>query len=448
MKPLATALFCWACLPALAQSPQYRNLWNDPEVTQRIDAGIQANRMGWATVRVLDAAGQPVNGAKISIEQTRHSFLFGANLFMLGGFPNAAENARYEEAFTSLFNYGTAPFYWKTLEPQPGQLRFAADSQPVYRRPPPDLAVDFARRSGITLKGHPLVWDNPTWSYPDWAPRDPAAMDHLLRQRIEQIAARYRDKFAVWDVVNEVFQRQGHMAYPMPEDFVFRAFTTAAKVFPVDARLTLNEASNVWTNFQDETSPFYLLIQNLLLRGAAVNTIGMQMHFFSEDGWKKTLEGTAYQPLKILRVLDRYADFRLPIHITEITIPTLPNTAEGEAAQAEMARNLYRLWFSHPAVEGITWWNLVDDTAAPGEDKWRGGLLRRDFSAKPAQAALRKLINEEWHTRLQRTSSTTGEARFQGFFGQYRATIEANGKSTVVEFRIAKGAPNIVEVRP
>lgn len=432
---------------ALAQTARYREAWNDSGVTRRIDAGIEANRMGWATLRFVDEGGKPVNNVTVSLDQKRHQFLFGVNLFMLGEFPTAAENRKYEEMLPSLFNYATAPFYWKALEPEPGKVRFTKDSPKVYRRPPPDLAVEFAQRAGITLKGHPLVWDSVRWAYPEWSPKDPVEQDRLLRRRIEQIAERYRDKFRAWDVVNEVFNRKVHMANPMPEDFVFRSFQTAAKVFPVDAQLTLNEAGSVWTDFQDETSPFYLLVQNLKLRGARVDTIGMQLHFFNEDTWKRALNGSAMRPSDFFRVLDRYADFRLPIHITEITVPAAPGGAQGEAAQAEVARNLYRLWFSHPAVEAITWWNLVDDTAAPGEDKHLGGLLRRDFTPKAAWNALRKLIQEDWHTRLERQSGATAEVRFQGFYGDYTAKVVRQGKERRIEFRVVKGAPNVIEVK-
>ena len=34
---------------------------------------------------------------------------------------------------------------------------------------------------------------------------------------------------------------------------------------------------------------------------------------------------------------------------------------------ATAVRNLYRIWFSHKAVAGITWWNLVDGCSFPGE---------------------------------------------------------------------------------
>ena len=80
---------------------------------------------------------------------------------------------------------------------------------------------------------------------------------------------------------------------------------------------------------------------------------------------------------------------------------TLPNTPEGERNQAIVVRNYYRLWFSHPSVNAITWWNLVEGTAVKGEDKWNAGLVRRDFTPKPAFIALDQLINHDWKTKFE-----------------------------------------------
>lgn len=434
----------------LAQTPaSFRELWNDPEVTRRIESGIKENRKGWATMRFIDADGKPVTGVRVEVEQTSHKFLFGANLFMLDGFDTPAENAQWKERFLGLFNYGTAPFYWPTLEPERGKPRFAADSPKIYRRPAPDLAVDFARKHNLVLKGHPLVYDQVlNLGLPDWVKPDPDEVDRALRIRMEQIAARYRDSIKIWDVVNEVLSRPGRVQVPMPFDIVYRSYRNAGQLFPADSKLSVNEGDNkVWNEPQVETSHIYLLVQNLRLRGARVDAIGFQAHFYG-DALGRTLRGEEFRPLMMLRNLDRYADFHLPIHITEISIPTQPDSPEGEEIQAEVVRNLYRLWFSHPAVEAITWWNLADGTAFADENKLRAGLVRRDFSPKPAYEALRKLIREEWHTRAQGESGNSGEVRFNGFYGMYKATIrQKNGSEKTIEFPLSKGALNVVEVR-
>ena len=146
-------------------------------------------------------------------------------------------------------------------------------------------------------------------------------------------------------------------------------------------------------------------------------------------------------------MLDRYSDFDRPIHITEITIPALPNSPDGERDQATVARNFYRLWFSHPRIEAISWWNLVDGTAAKGEDKWNAGLLRRDFSPKPAFEALDRLINHDWKTVLETSSTARGEVAFRGFHGEYTVTAQSGGKTVKQTFRLKKGAPNEWTIR-
>ena len=53
------------------------------------------------------------------------------------------KNAEYKKRFKELFNLATIPFYWCDLEPEEGKLRFAKDSPKIYRRPAPDLCLEF-----------------------------------------------------------------------------------------------------------------------------------------------------------------------------------------------------------------------------------------------------------------------------------------------------------------
>ena len=100
---------------AEGRDPAYDRLWQDPEVEQRINVGIQANRMGFATLRFLDAQGAPLTNVEIKLEQTRHEFLFGCNLFMLRQFPTGELNKRYEDVFRSVFNLAVVPFFWSEI---------------------------------------------------------------------------------------------------------------------------------------------------------------------------------------------------------------------------------------------------------------------------------------------------------------------------------------------
>jgi hypothetical protein len=122
----------------------------------------------------------------------------------------------------------------------------------------------------------------------------------------------------------------------------------------------------------------------------------------------------------------------------------------GEDYQEQVLERLCRIYFSHPAVNGIFYWNLVDDTAYVGvtcdENNAKGGLLRRDFSPKPAWKALERLIRQEW------TSSGTldyqaGEAnKFHGFYGCYELEIKTDYGVFHREINLSKFSENRFEI--
>jgi len=429
MKSLILSIFIFAgCYKSFAQSTKLDSLWNDPVVEERINKGIETNRKGDFTISFPAFKGK----TEIEIKQVRHEFLFGANAFMVNGFDTEEKNRKYEKEFASLFNLACIPFYWKTLEPQQDHLRFASNSDPIYRRPPPDAVLEFCQKYNIIPKGHTLVWNNPAHSVPDWLPKDTAEIEKLITKRINIIASKYGNAIQTWDVVNESLHYFPQVI--MPEDYVFKYFDVAKKVYPSSAKLMINEVTSVWQNNSREYSPYYLLIQNLLQRGSTIGAIGLQFHFFNEQLNKDVLAGKDMTPKQLLAVLDLYGRFNKPLHVSEITIPTLPDTEEGQKYQGKLTRNFYRLWFSHPSVEAIIWWNLVDGTAVKNEDKWNGGLLNNDFSPKPSYTALNDLINKEWKTNLKTVVSDNNKYSFRGFYGEYLIRIKQGKK--IIENKI------------
>ena len=144
-----------------------------------------------------------------------------------------------------------------------------------------------------------------------------------------------------------------------------------------------------------------------------------------------------YNPQFICEAIDQYNDFALPMQITEVTIPAYSFDAEDEAIQAEIAEYLYGLWFSSKHMESIIYWNTIDGYAAfapqgdmtAGENYYHGGLLRPDFSKKPIYHTLYKLIHETWHTSETVRTDAQGAATVRAFYGDYRVTVTANGKT-------------------
>ena len=130
----------------------------------RINYGIETYRKGRANVTVR-VDGKPCEGAKIKFTHKKHEFKFGANCFMIDELETPEKNAEYKRLFADAFNLATVPFYWKDLEPVKGSPRYAADSPKIYRRPAPDLCIDFCHKNGIEPKLHCLNYDI---FAPDW----------------------------------------------------------------------------------------------------------------------------------------------------------------------------------------------------------------------------------------------------------------------------------------
>ena len=406
------------------------------ETEERVKNGIELNRKGFAKIKIVDKDGKPVAGKKIKAEQKKHEFLHGSNIFMLDELESEEKNEKYKEAFKDAFNEATLPFYWSDLEPVQGKPRFEKDSPKVYRRPAPDLCLEYCEKYGITPKAHCLTYFN---FQPDWVSKtDIRDMKQKLEIRYKALAERYADRINGWEVINELFCTQppwSKNAFFVSDDVLDWNFKLAEKYFPSN-ELIINEASQVWKwwHFAYTRSGYYQMIKNGLDKGLRIDTIGMQYHVFDRAPNEKNNVTDMYNPKALFSVLDTYEKLGKPLQVTEITIPAYSDTAEDEKIQAELIENLYSIWFSHKAVEAVIYWNLVDGYAAwapqgdmtVGENIFRGGLLRFDMSKKPAYDMIKHLFAERWITNTEAETNGDGTAKFKGFYGDYE--LEINGK--------------------
>ncbi len=428
---------------------------NRAYMEDRIASGIEANRKGLGKLKFVDGEGNPVTGVHAEIRQKTHDFRFGANLFMLDELETEEKNTAYQERFCELFNLATLPFYWCDLEPEQGKPRFEKDSPKIYRRPAPDLCLEFCEKKGIEPKLHCLNYDQ--WT-PLWVPDDAPTVKKHLDRRIAQIADRYKDKIDGMEVINETLC--GETDHPVGKhstrffresDIVEWSFEHARKYLPAN-KLIINEATPfVWGEaFKYNRSAYYMQIERALAKGASIDVIGMQYHMFyrAEEEEKRTK--LFYNPHNLYGVMDRYADFGKPLQVTEVTIPAYSTAREDEELQAEIVKNLYRIWFSHPNMEAIIYWNLADGYAAfapqgdmsYGENYYHGALLHFDMTPKPAFYELKKLIHETWNTKLSLDGDERGNLSMKGFYGEYEVTLTAGEKTVSTQLHLEKGAKN------
>ncbi len=377
-------------------------------------AAIVEHRMGAATVTVLDAAGKPVQGASVTVEQIGHEFLFGANICGYEQFSNPSLNEVYKQRFAELFNYATVPFYWSLIEPVYGQRQYAWI----------DAMVNWCVANGIEAKGHALLWTDPA-AIPPWSGGMPNAT--LQQAHVTDIMQRYAGLIKNWEVVNEPVNAPGLTLNP--------AHQWARAIDPA-GRLIVNE----YGHFYNGLPEYYNLIQQANTDGVSFDAMGFQAHAPVDRAF----------PLEHVRyILDQYAALGKKVHITEFTPASNGQPVTGavwrgvwdESTQAAYAEAFYRICFAHPAVEAISWWDFSDTGAwVPG-----GGMLRSDCSPKPVYNALKQLIHDEWKTE-QTGQTQSGQYQFTGYHGRYRVIVQHNDTTREVQFHVRQGGNNTVTV--
>lgn len=412
-----------------------------------VEPNIEKYRKGDCVLRFIDKNGNPIAGKRVRIDQKTNDFKYGANILLLDEFKTEEENRLYRDMFHRYFNLATVPFYWAELEPEQGKPRYAADSPKIYRRPAPDLCVKYCNEHGILPKLHCLFYDK---FIPSWLPkRDEAAMKALYEKRFAEIAERYAGKLYEFEVTNELLDEWKWDLQSIlceKRDTPIWAYRLARKYFPNET-LVINESNRVpEIAEQDYRSPYFLFIENLLAKGASIDKIGIQNHIFC--GTKGPQESEIFKflqyfdPEKVLKGLGYLAEFGKPLEITEVTVPTFGEDEDAEKLQADILRDLYRLWFSIPAMETVVYWNTVEGMAyvkpsgISTENRVRGGLFHRDLTPKRSALALKNLFEEEWHTAQESVTDENGCVAFRGFYGDY--TVETERK--VLSFGIHKNS--------
>lgn len=392
---------------------------NVQELLATAESRIEKFRKADVTVRVLDRQGKPVSGAQVEVQQTRHAFLFGCNIFPLFTY-QGEQHERYGKLFSDLLNYATLAFYWGAYEPERGRKR----------REEQERIARWCQQRGLATKGHPLVWHE---VYPRWAPASADEAKPLLRERVREIVSQFRGLIDRWDVVNEAT-----VSARFPNgvgDWVKRDGAAAVVAECLAWAREANPKAILLYNDYNISPDFERLVEELVKRRAPMDAVGIQSHMHRGE-W----------PLEqAWQVCETYARFGKPLHFTETTVLSgeygwerprpWPTTPEGEARQADYVEKFYTVLFSHPAVEAITWWDFMDGG-------WMGapaGLVRADLTPKPAYHRLMRLIKGKWWTQTTTRTNARGEASLRGFLGEYQVTVGAPAGRRTGRFTLQRG---------
>lgn len=369
------------------------------------DVGIETHRKADLLVRVVDQDGLPRDGVDVSVLQESREFRFGTAVAA----PELS-NPQYAAFIRDHFNMATPENAWKWR-----QTEFFRDSE-FYANADDFLA--FCLANDIRIHGHAVLWAVDE-RVPDWA-FDLGASDLQaeIDERVESVVGRYAGLVDAWDVNNEMlhgFFFQSRLG----AGFRPQLFRDVEAVDPLPG-LFVNDF-NVLTGTRLED--YVEQIEGLLDAGAPVGGIGVQGHY-----------NTAVDPFVLRVQLDRLAELGLPIRVTEYDYV---RSGASYSERADSLEAMYRVAFSHPAVEAMSIWGFWADR------HWRGAgaaLVESDWTINPVGQRLLDLF-DEWWTDTQSTADAAGEFSTRVFHGVHAvtATDSSTGASVAATVAVAPG---------
>jgi GH35 family endo-1,4-beta-xylanase len=254
-----------------------------------------------------------------------------------------------------------------------------------------------------------------------------------VAMRGRTVAARYRGRFAEYDLNNEMMHAN-YYEQRFGIDFI-RQMALWVKEGDPNAKLFVNDYDITTGNRLDD---YVKHIRKLLDAGVPLSGIGVQGH----------LHGDSFDPAALQKSLDDLSQFKLPIRITEFNFPgqrskymtgdrTAAMPPEEEQAKAEALKQFYTICFAHPSVTGIMMWGFWEGA------NWipQSSLYKRDWTPLPAAKAYEDLVLNKWWTRWSGTAGRQGQVELRAFYGTHKVTV--NGKETLVTLTKAEGSKTV-----
>jgi len=398
------------------------------------DSRIERLRKGDLVVEVRGHDGAPLKEARIEYRLKRHSFLFGTAIAH-APFGHTGDDGRHYRQF--ILDHFSAlvcenEMKWYATEVERGREDYA----------PADALLAFADQNGLAMRGHCLFWEQEEWVQPWLQALEQSELRAVMERRLSAIVSRYAGRLVAWDVNNEVLDGTFYRQQIGPDATAWM-FREAARLDP-KTPLFVNEFAILGE--REKTERYLDLIRDLRARGAQVGGIGIQSHDcdrLAVDG--RTVLAPGERPYWLLRApltpeaflatLDRlHAETGLPIHLTEVSAK-FPDATR----RADLLEMLFRLGFSHEAVQAIMLWGFGAKTHWMGPD---AALMNADGTLNPAGSRISHLLREEWSTRGSGVTGADGCLAFSGFYGSYALGVRALGRREIVqEVRLTKSAP-------
>lgn len=370
---------------------------------------IENLRTSMASVKVVDARGRAVKGAKVHVNMLKSDFIWGCSV----GAPSFYHDNKIDSTYAANLkrSFNTAVIG--------SGLKAGGWSEPK-RREATVHTFNWLYDNGFGIRGHNLVW--PGWKFNHRATRaiadqNPEMFGDFIKAQFLERMTFTNGRVIAWDVVNEPMHERDFFKI-LDEDKAMVEWFQLAKTLDPQAQLFINEYSMLnCVQSAENVKAYIAMIQNLRSKGAPIEAIGVQGHIGTQPR----------APQLVLSDLDLFVPLGLPVQITEWDVNT-----KDEELQADYSRDFLIAMYSHPVVSGVTMWGFWEG------DHWKkdAALYRTDWSPKPNAAVWDELVLDKWKTDVRTRTDVKGCTQVRAHHGTYEIEVEYKGQKIVKQCHV------------
>ena len=285
---------------------------------------------------------------------------------------------------------------WQAIQPRQGEFRFAAA----------DEMFAWAKREGMGIRGHTLVWQTPRWlpkwvNEHDFGANPGQEAERVISVYVRRVLEHFGRDIHSWDVVNEAIDpKTGELrANVLNErlggveqiDLVFRL----AKEHAPHAQLVYNDYMRWDARSAKHRAGVLKLLRDLRARGTPLHALGLQSHI---GFWDDNEPNGSAGPQEWRRFLDEVTAMDLGLLITEFDVSDkgLPtDTVKRDAQVAAIAKEYLDVTLAYPRLTEFMFWGMANHASwlqewIPREDKTlvRGCPYDENLQPTPLRAAI------------------------------------------------------------
>ena len=394
---------------------------------------IEKYRVKDINVNVTDEQGKPVKDAKVKADMTKSEFHWGTLYQPAFSIQLGQLGLEYDKLFLKNFNTGTlnalscAGYYNQEV---------LNDNNNVHIQTA--LSANLFRKNDIDARYHNLLWDGEGFmsQYLTFSGKtaDSITEKELIEHYVNHASRtlyEYGDIFYEMDIVNEPLAWETwYNKYGV--DWMVKVMNIVEDICDEvnpDMKFIVNDGVNGEADNWGKPIALRERIEEYIAAGAKIDGVGLEDHFIALP-----------YPQILYNQAEYVAENLETMSITEYDYNPRVFNDDAIKAEEDFFRDLMIMAYSQPKMTSFVMWGFSDHW------HWAGNAPLYDdmFLPKTNQKTWENLTQKEWWTNTGGNTDENGQLKMRGHRGDYKITVEVDGKKAETTLLVTKDGENTV----